>query len=202
VEPVTTLPAGATVFDAHLRSRNLFLLRAGQVQLWSGDDAVIGHLTPGDFFGQQSLLRGAAGNQAARTLTLVKLSVFGTGELLDRLQKDRRFAAHFARNMARRMERLETTIADFIAVPAELRLARTLLRWAPARSASEWVRLQFNPSNAVLAKMVGTTRWRIAHFMSRFQRFGWLRRRPDLWVRREGLQAFLASADLGGKTDG
>jgi hypothetical protein len=57
--------------------------------------------------------------------------------------------------------------------------------------------LRFSPSNSELAKTVGTTRSRIAHFMRHFQQLGWLSRRPELWVRPEGLRGFLQSAPAG-----
>src|SRR5438477_452503 len=55
------------------------------------------------------------------------------------------------------------------------------------------VRLSFRFTNVELAKMVGTTRWRVSHLLNRFQRLGWLRRDRELWVQREGIQEYLAA---------
>jgi CRP-like cAMP-binding protein len=191
------LPAGTTVFDPDHPPRGVLLLRAGRIQIWSGRDAVIDHLVPGDFFGEQRLLGRSERNQVARTLSPVKISIYGQRQFRKRLREDRRFVLRFLRNIAVRMDRLEQTICDFVAAPAESRLARLLFRFAPARPTSEWVRLLFSPSNSALAKAIGTTRWRIAHFMSRFQQQGWLRRRPDLWVRYESLLELVESGETG-----
>jgi hypothetical protein len=42
--------------------------------------------------------------------------------------------------------------------------------------------------------MVGTTCWRVSHFLNDFQRLGWLnRRQSELLIYREGLKGFLES---------
>jgi CRP-like cAMP-binding protein len=194
------VPAGAILFDDNNPSRNIFLLRSGRVQLWSGRDAVLDYLVPGDFFGLQSILRGQATDQrarvqTARVLSSAKISVFSKASLLNQIQQDRRFAMRFVRNVATRMDRFEAATRDFVTEPAESRLARLFLRLAPAGATSGWVRLLFSPSNSQLAKTIGTTRSRVSHFMSRFQQLGWLRRRPDLWINYEGLRAFVETPE-------
>jgi CRP-like cAMP-binding protein len=188
---VIALPAGATLFDFNQPSRKVFLLRSGWIQLWSARDAVTEHLVPGDFFGQQCFLQPRPTGQVAKSLSPVKISVISKAELLRRLQGDHHFGMRFLRNLAVRIDRLEQTIRDFVTAPAEYRLARLLLRFVPGSQASGWVRLMFSPSNSALAKAIGTTRSRVAHFMSRFQQLGWLRRRPDLWVHYESLREFV-----------
>jgi CRP-like cAMP-binding protein len=184
---------GATIYGPDKPAEHIYLLRAGGVQLCSGREAVIDYLVPGDFFGEQCLQTGSGRPQLARSLSPIEVSIFARSELLDRVRKDRRFARRLLTNMAVRMYRLEQTIRDFVAAPAEYRLARLLLRFAPSRATSGWVKLRFSPSNSDLARTVGTTRSRVAHFMSRFQRLGWLRRRPDLWVDYEALRHFVES---------
>jgi CRP-like cAMP-binding protein len=153
--------------------------------------AIVDYLSNGDYFGEKSLLGPSCGNLIARSVSPVNASAFGRSELLDCVQQDRRFAARLLNNLARRLDRYEETIQDYAVERAERRLALLLWRFLPARIASGWVRLRFSPSNSELARMMGSTRWRIAHFMGRFQRLGWLERRPELWVLREGLQEFL-----------
>jgi hypothetical protein len=95
--------------------------------------------------------------------------------------------------LAVRLDRSQETIRDFVVEPTERRLARVLFRFLPARGGSSWVRLRFSPSNSELARTIGSTRWRIAHFMRKFQQLGWLARRRELWVRADGIKEFLHS---------
>lgn len=186
-------PVGTKLFDREHPSRRIYLLRSGQVQLLSDHEVILDHLTRGDLFGEKHLLRSHRIKQVAKTLSPVKVVVFRKAEFLERLRRDRRFMQQVLKHLALRMERYEETIRDFATEPTERRLAFALFRLAPTRPATGWVRLPWNPTNPQLAKIVGTTRWRISHFLNRFQRLGWVRRQEGLWVQREGLQAFLQS---------
>jgi CRP/FNR family transcriptional regulator, cyclic AMP receptor protein len=186
-------PARAKLFDLDRAPRRVYLLRSGRMQLARGREAIVDYLTPGSFFGEQCLLGPRYGGQIARSLSKVQVLAFRRSELLDLLQKDRRFALRLLKNLALRLNRYEQTIRDSVAEGAERRLARLLLRLMPARVGSGWVRLQFSPSNSELARTIGTTRWRIAHFMGKFHQLGWLDRRPELWIRTEGISEFLQS---------
>jgi CRP/FNR family transcriptional regulator, cyclic AMP receptor protein len=190
-------PAGITFFDINRPSRHLYLLRSGRIHLTTSRGAIVDYLAPGNFFGEKCLLGPRYQNQIATSRSPVEVHAFRKSELLDRVQRDRRFALRLLKNLALRLERYEQALADFVAEKTERRLARLLSRLAPIRPASGWVRLQFSPSNSELARTIGTTRWQISHYMGRFQRLGWLQRRPALWVHREGLKQFLESSGRG-----
>jgi CRP-like cAMP-binding protein len=184
-------PAGAKLFDSDQPCRRVYLLRSGQVQLVSERGAIVDYLCRGDLFGEGALLGPRRGGPAAKSLSTVAVSTFGKSQLLDYVQGDRRFAAELLSALARRLGRYERTIQDAVVERAERRLALLLSRFMPARPRSGWVQLLFSPSNSELARTIGSTRWRIAHFMGHFQRLGWLERRPELWVSREGLREYL-----------
>jgi CRP/FNR family transcriptional regulator, cyclic AMP receptor protein len=184
-------PKGTTLFDSSHPSRYIYLLRSGQVRLSAGREAIVDYLSPGDFFGEKLLLGSQSGDQTATSLALVRVSAFSKSELIALMQRDRPFALRLLRNLARRLARHEERLRCFVAEQAERRLVRLLSGFLPPRAASGWVRLRFSPSNSELAKTIGTTRSRIAHFMRRFQRLGWLNRRPELWVRCDGIREFL-----------
>jgi len=197
-------PARAKLFDLDRAPGRVYLLRSGRVQVARGREAIVDYLTPGSFFGEQCLLGPRHGGQIATSLSKVRVLAFRRSELLDLLQKDRPFALRLLKNLALRLNRYEQTIRDSVAEGAERRLARLLFRFLPARAGHGWVRLQFSPSNSQLAKTIGTTRWRIAHFMRKFHELGWLDRRPELWVRTEGIKEFLHNPPNGSilETDG
>lgn len=184
-------PAGAILFDSHHPCRRVYLLRSGQVQLKGERGAIVDYISSGDFFGEKSLLNSNGAGLEAKSLSPIEVSAFRKSEVFNRVQGDPRFAARLLNSLARRLERYEQTIQDSVVEHAERRLALLLWRFLPTRPAGGWVRLRFSPSNSELARTIGSTRWRVAHFMSRFQGMGWLERRPDLWVSRERLAEFL-----------
>jgi CRP-like cAMP-binding protein len=187
-----SFPKGTILFDHDSGSRRIYLLRAGDVRLTSRDEAILDYLTPGSFLGEKSLLGAPSGSQTATALTPVDTIAFRQTELLAEMKRDPRFALRLLKDMAQRLDRYEETIRDLVAAQADVRLARLLLRHAPSRQRAAWVRLPIAFTNLELAKMVGTTRWRISHLLNRFHKLGWLRRDDGLWVQREGLRAFLA----------
>jgi CRP-like cAMP-binding protein len=184
-------PAGT---DLDSSSRYVYLLRGGKVRVSHGSEAIIEHLVPGNFFGEECLISRRQHFQVARCLSPVTVSAFRPSDLLDRVQQDRHFASRLLSNLALRLNRRGQTVRDFVTEPAERRLALLLSRLVLGKRASGWVRVPFNTSNAELARTVGTTRWRISHFMRKFNQLGWLERRPEVWVLREGLRKFLEPA--------
>ena len=183
---------GRTLYGADQAPARIYLLLAGGVQLASGRGAIVDYLGKDDFFGEKTFLAGQTAGQTAKSISAVKVRSFSKSELLDYIQQDRRFDARLLRNLAERLDRHEQALEDFVAEPAERRLARLLWRLLPPRAASGWVPLRFSPSNSELARTIRSTRWRIAHFMRHFQRLGWLDRRPELWVRCDGISQYLA----------
>jgi CRP/FNR family cyclic AMP-dependent transcriptional regulator len=183
--------AGDVLYSPTQPCRRLYLLRSGEVQLSGDREAILDHLRAGQIFGEKCLLGPDPGKQAARAVTPVEVATLRKSEVFSALRQDHRFAEQLLKNLAIRMDRYEHTIRDFVAEAAEYRLACLLLRLAPARPASGWVRFRYSPTNAELARMIGTTRWRVSHFMSRFQKLGWLRRDRGLWVHRQGLREYV-----------
>jgi CRP-like cAMP-binding protein len=188
-----TFPAGANLSDRRHHSRQIYWLLSGWLQLSSGHNAIFGQLTRGDLFGEKLLLRSPRVYQVAKALSPIEVMIFRKAQFLERLRRDGRFAQQVLKSLALRLERYEETIRDLVTEPTERRLALALARLAPARPATGWVRLPWNPTNPELAKMVGTTRWSISHFLNHFHRLGWVRRQDGLWLHLEGLQAFLQS---------
>jgi CRP-like cAMP-binding protein len=184
-------PPGTILFDDEHSSQLLYFLRAGRVQLLSNRSAIVQYLAPGDVLGEESFLRGPIGNQAAKAVTPVTVDIYSKHEVLDSVQQDRRFAGKLLHGLAARIRSYEQTLTDFITVDAETRLARLLQRLLPLRPAAGWVRLPVSPSNLELAQSIGTTRWRVSHFLGKFQQLGWLRREQGFLVDAENLRRYL-----------
>ena len=189
---MVSISAGENLFDLEHFPRQMFLLNAGHVRLAGRNGVIFDHLKRGSFFGEEFLLAPNAGRQVATALSHVEAIAFRKSDLLAEWRRDPNFALRLVKDLAQRLERYEDLIADMVTEKTEIRLARLLLRQAPHHPRSGWVRLPFRFTNVELAKMVGTTRWRVSHLLSRFQRLGWLRRDPDLWLHREGILEYLA----------
>jgi len=187
-------PGGSHLFDPGHPSREIYWLRSGRLQLSSDQEATLDILMRGDFFGIKNLLTSRRINEVAKALSPAEVVVFRKRDFLKRLRQNPRFAWQVLRNLAQRIDRYEEVIREFVTEPAARRLAHALVRFAPPHPKTGWVRLVTNPTNPELARMVGTTRWRISHFLNEFQRQRWVRRQEGLWVELEGLQAFLRSS--------
>jgi CRP-like cAMP-binding protein len=96
-------------------------------------------------------------------------------------------------SLGMRIARFEEVLLDLVTARTMIRLARLLSRLIPRGAKSEWIRLPVSPTNPELARMIGTTRWRVSHFLTEFQKAGWLRRDNGFWVNPEGLRQFLQS---------
>jgi CRP-like cAMP-binding protein len=137
------------------------------------------------------LLPPGSADYTATALSPVEALAFRRSELLAEMKRDPRFALRLLRDLAGRLDRYEQTIRDLVTVQTEVRLARLLFRSAPAPARAAWVRLPINFTNLELAKMVGTTRWRVSFLLNRFQRLGWLRREAGIWLRWDGIRKYL-----------
>jgi CRP-like cAMP-binding protein len=177
--------------DTHGRSR-MFLVLGGQVRLTGRNKVIFDHLKRGSFLGERSLLQTSGNCQSATALSPVEAVAFRKADLMRLCRKNPAFALRLVTDLAMRLNRYEELICDLVSEQAEIRLARLLLRTAPPRPVAGWVRLPFAFTNIELARMVGTTRWRISYLLNRFQRLGWLRREDQLWLNRDGAKNYLA----------
>lgn len=191
---IKTFPARTTLLPHELPSDCALLLVSGSVKLTRGSRTVLDYLRPGDFFGVECLNSGLQEHVVATTLSLVEVVIVRKSRLNRLLRSDARLTRQLLMSLITRMDRYERVIESLVTENADCRLARLLIDLAYTETSSEWIQLKCSPSNSDLAKSVGTTRWRIAHFMRKFQNQGWLERRPELWIRAHAAREFLRSA--------
>ena len=189
-------PEKTTLFDSDHPCHRVYLLRSGRVQLSTDHKAIVGYLGPGDFFGERLFCRRHIVAEAAESVTPITVEAYQRSELLDEFQ-DRRFAAKVLRNLAARIGRIEEVVLDFVTDRTKTRLAKVFARLIPRGANSEWVRLPVSPTNPEMARMIGSTRWRVSHLITQFQKAGWLRRDKGFSVRPEALRKFLQSSRNG-----
>jgi CRP-like cAMP-binding protein len=160
------------------------------VQLSTNQNAIVGYLGPGDLFGEKLFCTAPEITDKALSVTPITVEEYQKSELLAGFQNPQ-FANRVLGSLATRIDGFEQAVTDFITEQAKTRLARLFLRLVPSSATSGWVRLPVNPSNLELARMVGTTRWRVSHFLTEFQKMGWLHRGVGFSVKQAELRRFL-----------
>ena len=139
-----------------------------------GNEAVIGILTAGDFFGE-----GCLDGQLLRNSTIAATS---EGEIvrLDRavvtraLHEDPAFAQLFMHFVLDRNQKLQADLIDQLFNSSEKRLARILLTLANTGLGTKSNTITMAINHEMLATMVGTTRSRINQFMNKFRKLGYI----------------------------
>jgi CRP/FNR family cyclic AMP-dependent transcriptional regulator len=159
-EQAVSFAEGTNLYEDGSRKRQILLLNAGQVRLTGRNGVIFDHLKRGSFLGEKFLLSSNATRGTATALAPVDAVPFRIAELEGEFRRDPDLAVRMVKDLAMRLDRYEELICDLVTEQAEVRLARLLLRVAPARPANRWARLPFSFTNVELAKMIGTTRWR------------------------------------------
>ena len=181
------LNGGKTIIE-YAKSRNIFrqgqvadsvfFLQHGKVKLTvisnQGKEAITGILGAGELFGE-GCLAGQPSRMATATAmadcSIVKIDKTRAARLLHE-QHD--FSELFVTFLLSRNIRYEEDLVDQLFNSSEKRLARILLVLAHFGddSKAEPVLPRINQDN--LAKMVGTTRSRVSHFMNKFRKLGFI----------------------------
>jgi CRP-like cAMP-binding protein len=155
-------------------------------------EGIVGMLTAGSFLGEEALTRRSVRQETATALTSSTLLVLSKQEMIRLLQTHAELSDRFITHTLARNIRLERTLADHLFDPSEKRLARTLLLLAGYDQPNTPVRVLPNLSQAVLAEMVGTTRPRVALFMKKFERLGFIQYDGHLTIVNKSLLRVVA----------
>jgi CRP/FNR family cyclic AMP-dependent transcriptional regulator len=175
---------GDSVFEQGDPGDCVYFVESGWIKLASvsgdGREAVIALRGPGEFVGARCLLDlpRATTATALTDCALVRVTKAALTILL-RTVPD--FAEMFATYLVWQGLQDQENIVDHLIHSAEQRLARTLLRLADGNNGDSSIPTRI--SQALFAKMVGTTRSRVSFFMNRFKRHGFIEYGPDGRVR-------------------
>jgi CRP/FNR family cyclic AMP-dependent transcriptional regulator len=159
-------------------SDSVFYIRKGKVKLavtsQQGKEAIVAVLSAGDFLGEGSLagqpLRIATAT-AMSDCTLIRIE---RPVMTRMLHEQHHVSELFVRHLLLRNVRFEADLVDQLFNSSEKRLARILLLLAHfgKESRAEPVLPRINQEH--LAQMVGTTRSRVSHFMTKFKKLGFI----------------------------
>jgi len=177
---------------------SVFCLLTGRAKISivsaKGKQATVLLLSPGDFFGEESLA-GVNGLRVA-TVTAVNRSTAIKVEREDMLRimhREHEFCDRFLSYLLERNLRTQSDLVDQIFNTSERRLARTLLLMADSgKPEGEEPQAMIPPiTQETLAEMIGTTRSRVSFFMNRFRNLGLISYTDRIRVHRLRLQAAL-----------
>lgn len=176
----------------------VYCLETGRAKLsvlsGRGKQATIVLLSPGDFFGEESLALSSGWRvstaMAVNTCTALKI---GRDEMSRMMHQEPDFFDLFLNYLLMRNMRTQADLVDQIFNTSEKRLARALLLMAEESKPNEQRAMIPPITQEVLAEMVGTTRSRVSYFMNRFRNLGLISYTDRIQVHRSRLEAALQS---------
>jgi len=156
----------------------VFYIQKGKVKLTvvskTGQEATLGILSAGSFFGEGALAGQALRMGSAAAMTDCEIQRIDKQAMIDALHREPAFSELFVAYLLSRNVRYEEDLVDQLFNSSEKRLARVLLLLA--HFGKEGVPETVVPkiSQESLAEMVGTTRSRVSFFMNRFRKLGFV----------------------------
>jgi CRP-like cAMP-binding protein len=136
-----------------------------------GKEAVVGILSPGDFFGEGALAGQPVRIGTATAVTASSVLVIEKSAMVHLLHEEPDFSDRFIAYMLARNIRIEADLVDHLFNSSEKRLARTLLllsRYGETNPPRNLPKI----SQETLAEMIGATRSRVNFFMNKFRKLG------------------------------
>jgi CRP/FNR family transcriptional regulator, cyclic AMP receptor protein len=163
----------------------LFYVESGWIKVStvaaSGREAVVGLCGTGEIIGLSSLIGTVRWTTAASLTSSTVVRV--TRSALSRLLRDEPgFAEAFTVHVVRQGGRDRESLIDLLTHTAEQRLASALLRLANRGRGGDNA-IPTKISQALFAKLIGTTRSRVSFFLNRFKRQGFIEYERDGRIR-------------------
>ena len=188
---ILAFPKKRAIFVQGGVSDAVFYIQKGKVKLTvvskTGQEATIGILNEGDFFGEGCLTGQPLRLCSATALTDCSVMRVEKKTMIEVLHEEHAMSDVFVAYLLTRNLRYEEDLVDQLFNSSEKRLARMLLMLAHFGKEGEQQPVIPKISQETLAQMVGTTRSRINFFMDRFKKLGFI----DYGSRR-GLQVHSA----------
>ena len=175
---------------------SLFYLQKGRARLTvvsnNGKEATLALLSPGEFFGEESL----ATVPGLRVSTAVSMTVstvleIRRGEMIRVMHEEHAFSDLFLKFLLTRSMRTQADLVDQLFNSSEKRLARILLLMAEFGKPGEPSTFIPPITQETLAEMIGTTRSRISFFMNRFRKLGFIDYNGRIQVHKSLLNVLL-----------
>ncbi len=175
---IAAFPKKQTIFVQGDSSDAVFYIQTGKVRLTvvsaTGQEATIGILSEGDFFGEGCLRGQPVRMCSATTMTDCSVMRIDKKSMMEVLHREHAFSDMFVAYLLTRNIRYEEDLVDQLFNSSEKRLARILLLLAHFGKEGVPETLIPKISQEMLAEMIGTTRSRVSFFMNRFRKLGFI----------------------------
>jgi CRP-like cAMP-binding protein len=175
---VSTYRKDAIVFRQGGASDAVFYIQKGKVKITveskQGREAVIAILGAGEFLGEGCLIGQPLRLATAKAMVESEVMRVGKAEMVRVLHEEPTFGELFMTYLLTRNSRVEEDLVDQLFNSSEKRLARTLLLLANFGKEGGPQPITAPISQETLAKIIGTTRSRVSHFMNKFRKLGFI----------------------------
>ena len=146
---------------------------------------------PGEFFGEGCLIGQPLRLATAKALVECEVMRVGKTEMIRVLHDEPAFGELFMKHLLTRNSRVEEDLVDQLFNSSEKRLARTLLLLANFGKEGGPQPITTKISQETLAEIIGTTRPRVSHFMTKFRKLGFIAYNGHLQVHSSLLTVLL-----------
>jgi CRP/FNR family transcriptional regulator, cyclic AMP receptor protein len=170
--------AGQLIFPKGSQGRSMMAVLGGSIKISApspaGREIVLAVIGPGEVFGEIALLDGGERTADAWALTECDLLVFDHRDFMPFLERRADLCLLLLRMMCRRLRQTNEHVEGALFERLDHRLARALLRSAPAEGEKNSAARSVRISQQELANMVGATRERVNKQLHVWQRDGLL----------------------------
>lgn len=174
-------PPRATIFHQGDEGDSVIYIESGRVELAAvapnGKEAICGILDSGSFLGEEGLAGSVARPHTAITMTPTDVLIIERPVMVQLLETQREFVERFVEHSVGRTARLTADLVDQLLYSCEARLARALIALANPDAGDPMRYTLPNVTQEFIARMVGTTRSRVNHFLGKFKRLGFVEER-------------------------
>ena len=184
-----------TVFSQGDISDAIFYIQKGKIQLTvvseRGKEAVLGLIGVGHFFGENCLNGHPLRITTATAIEECLITRIAKAAMIATLRGEPKFSELFMADLLSRNSRIEEDLIDQLFNSSEKRLARALLLLANFGKEAGPSPIVGKFSQETLAKMIGTTRSRVSHFMNKFRELGYIKYNGNLEIHSSLLNVVL-----------
>jgi CRP-like cAMP-binding protein len=181
----------------------VFYIKKGKVKVTvvsgQGKEAVVAILGEDDFLGEGCLTGQPKRLATARAMTDCVAVRVGKAEIVKTISDESPFSQWFIAHILARSAQVEHDLVEQLFNSTEKRLARVLLLLANFGKAGRPEPILAEIKQDTLADMVGTTRARVKHFMTKFQDLGFIQYNGKLEVHSSLLNVVLQDSERAAK---
>lgn len=174
-------PEGAVIVSQEERGEALFVLVRGRVKVvlygQSGREVILSIFgSPGDFFGEMSLLDDQPRSATVMAAERSRLLVLSRSAFQEHLTAHPRSALRVLTELSRRLRRADEVIGNLALLDVYGRLAGKLREMAAAdgEEREDGILIRQRPTQSEIAAMIGTSRETVSRALSELARRGFL----------------------------